>query len=167
MNYINYMNYIHHLNSSVNDYSNSTIPYDNNEILFDPVMYIFGSLILSVAFIRCLWRCNIYTRPYIIGLPVESDIRSSIIDDSRPTSDIESVNLEWIKVKNTTKKKNIIDKNISCCICLEKIKSNEEIGQLPCDHFFHFKCIQEWFNTNYDNKCPLCNKEISAIDIEI
>lgn len=155
------------MNSSINDYSNATIPYDNNEVLFDPIMYILGSLILSVAFIRCLQGCSLSNRPYQIGIPIDRDIRSTIIEDSRSTSETGYENLEWIKVKNTSIKKHISEKNISCCICLDKIKSNEEIGQLPCEHYFHYKCIQEWFNTNYDKKCPLCKNEISTRDIEV
>lgn len=155
---------MNNINTSISEYySNTTLPYDQHEMLFTPIIYIMGSLITSVYFIKCLRSCNMIHRPVQRTIRNESDIRTSIIDDNIPVSDIESVNLDWIKVLNASKKKKISDKNLSCCICLDKITSNGEIGQLLCEHYFHYKCIQEWFNTIYDNKCPLCKMDISIM----
>lgn len=48
--------------------------------------------------------------------------------------------------------------DVSCSICLEKIKKNDSIGVLSCGHFFHYDCINEW--GKYKATCPLCLKKI-------
>ena len=68
-----------------------------------------------------------------------------------------------------------LDEDIICSICYEELLSNNEeiIYRLKCDHYFHEKCIQEWFNTTSENSrerdnreidntktCPLCKTKI-------
>ena len=49
-----------------------------------------------------------------------------------------------------------------CPICLEIIE-NDNIYKLNCNHFFHNKCIINWFRTvNSNGKCPCCN-DVNAI----
>ncbi|XP_051128415.1 E3 ubiquitin-protein ligase At4g11680-like [Andrographis paniculata] len=45
-----------------------------------------------------------------------------------------------------------------CCICLAKYKDKEEIRQLPCDHIFHLKCVDQWLRII--SCCPLCKQGI-------
>jgi hypothetical protein len=56
--------------------------------------------------------------------------------------------------------------NCTCPICLDKGNMNIK---LPCGHWFHKKCILEWFK-NSDN-CPLCRlnikKEINKYKVYI
>ena len=56
--------------------------------------------------------------------------------------------------------KNILDKNEQkkCSICLEDFKIGTKIIYLPCFHFYHSKCIEQWIKNS--NKCPLCKNEI-------
>ena len=42
--------------------------------------------------------------------------------------------------------------------CLACLKSNDIPTQLPCDHFFHDRCIQKWKREH--NDCPLCRHPI-------
>jgi hypothetical protein len=54
-------------------------------------------------------------------------------------------------------------KNFSSCrICFNDYSEREEISKLPCDHFFHTECIQEWGKRN--PVCPLCEIEIPAVE---
>ena len=53
-----------------------------------------------------------------------------------------------------------------CHICLEDLTG--EIAIISCGHKFHYKCIDEWLETN--TKCPICRfciedycKEINEI----
>ena len=45
-----------------------------------------------------------------------------------------------------------------CVICLETYVIGESISILSCGHFFHSKCLNEWFEKKED--CPLCRLEI-------
>ena len=41
-----------------------------------------------------------------------------------------------------------------CIICTEEICSDDLIIKLKCKHYFHNKCIKEWFRSKYS--CPIC-----------
>jgi hypothetical protein len=45
---------------------------------------------------------------------------------------------------------------ISCSICLEDYKNNDDLKGLKCSHSFHKECIADWLNKN--NTCPLCRQ---------
>ncbi len=55
----------------------------------------------------------------------------------------------FYKSKKTAKYK-------SCCICLYDYKNNDKIRKLKCNHYFHQKCIDIWFQRNIE--CPLCKQ---------
>ena len=61
---------------------------------------------------------------------------------------------------------NIFKSTDECAICLEKFDEESEVTPLPCDirHYFHNKCIEDWFKNN--NTCPLCKKVISENDMD-
>ena len=52
----------------------------------------------------------------------------------------------------------------SCRVCLEDYKEGEELGMLPCKHFFHYNCIQEWGKRKPN--CPYCDVEIPTVEPE-
>ena len=41
-----------------------------------------------------------------------------------------------------------------CAVCLEQYCTGQELKQLPCSHFFHTGCIEQWLSTVSMN-CPL------------
>lgn len=57
------------------------------------------------------------------------------------------------------KEDDIIDK---CIICLENYKLKTYKRSLPCDHFFHKKCIDKWI-LDYKSSCPLCLKDYTEL----
>ncbi len=44
--------------------------------------------------------------------------------------------------------------NGACTICLKRPKAGQQMGVTNCDHKFHIKCFNKWFDDN-DN-CPVC-----------
>ena len=52
----------------------------------------------------------------------------------------------------------------SCCsICLEPMLKEEIIQLLPCGHYYHDKCLTEWFIKKGINLCcPLCNRDLNS-----
>lgn len=47
-----------------------------------------------------------------------------------------------------------------CCVCLEDFEKDVQLHTLPCGHFFHCHCIQQWFQGH--NFCPLCKLVLTA-----
>jgi hypothetical protein len=45
-----------------------------------------------------------------------------------------------------------------CCICLDDMVGGEEIRRLPCFHFFHTHCIDEWLGRS--KACPICKLDL-------
>lgn len=54
-----------------------------------------------------------------------------------------------------TKKKN--HNVVECCICLETLSFRQHSRTLQCNHLFHKKCIDKWFDR--DRRCPVCRAE--------
>jgi len=46
----------------------------------------------------------------------------------------------------------------TCPICLQDYEVNEDIKTIPCLHFFHKECIDEWMARSCD--CPICKSKI-------
>eukprot|EP00941_MAST-03F_sp_MAST-3F-sp1_P000688 g688.t1 len=66
----------------------------------------------------------------------------------------------------------------NCIICLEKFSAGESVRTLPCGHYFHLNCINEWLFGQEDVvravsedsyrsarffriRCPICNCDVS------
>ena len=47
--------------------------------------------------------------------------------------------------------------NKNCNICLDNFESADIVTILPCEHFFHVKCIKDWL-LKYNHTCPNCRK---------
>ena len=46
--------------------------------------------------------------------------------------------------------------NKECLICLEEFKKNQNISVIiNCGHYYHLKCLSEWFKRK--EVCPICN----------
>ena len=54
----------------------------------------------------------------------------------------------------------IIDNQIECCICLEKIL-NKNISITECNHSFHTSCLLKYNK----QKCPICRQLLYEEDI--
>ncbi len=42
-----------------------------------------------------------------------------------------------------------------CSICQESYEPTSIVKLLPCNHYFHKDCIEQWLS-NYHHKCPIC-----------
>ena len=67
---------------------------------------------------------------------------------------------EISKNSSIRKVKKSEDMEFRCCICLEDMAAGERVRQLPCKHYFHVPCIDEWLKVN--KVCPVDKKPISS-----
>ncbi|EES04530.1 hypothetical protein BDA96_04G046900 [Sorghum bicolor] len=44
--------------------------------------------------------------------------------------------------------------DMKCSICQEEYMEGEEVGRLPCEHWYHVCCIGQWLRQK--NWCPVC-----------
>ncbi|KAI3967588.1 hypothetical protein MKW92_048784 [Papaver armeniacum] len=97
--------------------------------------------------LKCLWRRgnfrNQFVREKIDSIPPTS--YSSLFD---------SVNT---KVFNGEQKD-------ECSICLKEFENGTGIGELPCSHVFHRRCIINWFA--HVTNCPLCRSRVEPLQSE-
>eukprot|EP01047_Picozoa_sp_COSAG01_P021346 COSAG01_NODE_1236_length_11101_cov_6.515179_6_plen_104_part_00 len=63
-----------------------------------------------------------------------------------------------------------VDWSVSCAICLLDLSEPPDgkdddniVVRLPCQHTFHRKCIQRWFD-KHKSDCPLCRGVCSKDD---
>jgi hypothetical protein len=49
-----------------------------------------------------------------------------------------------------------------CCVCLSRLKADEDTSALPCLHRFHKVCIEGWFNNVCRRTCPLCRSSMGG-----
>jgi hypothetical protein len=67
-----------------------------------------------------------------------------------------------VPIENNFMTYNIIEiNNITCPICLEEQKINEEWSKLFCNHEFHYLCLKNWLRIN--NNCPVCRQPINNL----
>lgn len=51
------------------------------------------------------------------------------------------------------------EKIVKCEICLEEMEVGAEVRTLPCFHFYHTDCVDEWLHVN--RTCPHCREPIN------
>ncbi|KAM3131746.1 hypothetical protein pb186bvf_016142 [Paramecium bursaria] len=68
-----------------------------------------------------------------------------------PTSNI---NLEFLKSKQFD------EDRMNCKICLTEYFDKEEIRTMPCLHYFHQQCIDQWLDKS--RVCPICRTDVNS-----
>ena len=51
------------------------------------------------------------------------------------------------------------DGKAECSICMDNVEIGTEVTVLPCQHWFHFECIESWLKEH--DTCPHCRKPIT------
>ena len=48
--------------------------------------------------------------------------------------------------------------SLRCCICLTDFEGGESLKEMPCKHYFHSDCLENWLYQN--GSCPICRKSL-------
>ncbi|CAI9729280.1 E3 ubiquitin-protein ligase RNF115-like [Octopus vulgaris] len=59
-------------------------------------------------------------------------------------------------------KKEQVDKNLQCPICLNEFELSEQVKELGCNHQYHINCIDQWLLRH--GNCPVCRKDLNGRD---
>ena len=91
----------------------------------------------------------------IINRILDNQLLNNVMEES-----LNEYNLKYNNNIKISAKKTKTKKDCECSICLEKIKKGTEIYTLPCGHYFHQKCLDEW--VKYKSECPICRNKINS-----
>ena len=76
-----------------------------------------------------------------VSLPLTTSAYNSLIEK------------KYSEIKNST------EYSVSnCTICMSEFENDETVKILPCKHYFHPACIQEWL-TIHNHTCPVCRAD--------
>ena len=51
---------------------------------------------------------------------------------------------------------------LECVVCSENFHIEEYVKKMPCKHWFHSSCLEQWLVRT--NTCPLCRTELPTLD---
>ena len=130
-------------------------PVTNNPLLSNNNIYTFNS------------NQNISADQFLNVINIFSDIMNSVDTNNYNPNEYEDVvvtlddkdydKLQTIKYSDLNNKEDD-DEDKKCSICLVEFENDDMLIKLPCNHYFHKGCIEEWLK-EYDYKCPVCRHE--------
>ena len=87
-------------------------------------------------------------------MPMQMNMPMNIRSQKKQKKTIPNLSQFFEEVELT---QSILDKGEQkkCSICLEDFEVGTKIIYLPCFHYYHAKCIENWVKES--DKCPLCN----------
>ena len=90
-----------------------------------------------------------------------SEINEDSEEDNKENNN-STIKYSWLKKEKYTEEiMNKKENGFECTICLENIKLNQDINILKCSHIFHYKCIENLVDHNF-NSCPNCRCDLKT-----
>lgn len=91
--------------------------------------------------------------------PIDTDIDS----DGDDLDDIETESESWSAAStddegHEKRAVSVEDAGKNCAICTADYRPPEQVRTLPCKHYYHVGCIDEWLKVA--PSCPLCKTEV-------
>ena len=86
-------------------------------------------------------------------------IKTDLVIGLLATASAENSNSVFKKLRENSKVKKFMPQgayNTTCGICISKMKRNDIVRNLKCNHSFHINCIDQWFEKKCC--CPYCNE---------
>mmetsp|Transcript_84530 Transcript_84530/g.154237 ORF Transcript_84530/g.154237 Transcript_84530/m.154237 type:complete len:319 (+) Transcript_84530:143-1099(+) len=107
-------------------------------------------LCFSVMSFRVTFSCEIDREP-------SEGTASLTVVEQMPESAAPSVDLDALPLLRCPSGQTTRASGTSCAICLGAFRRRQELRLLPCKHFFHKKCIDQWLTQRC--VCPLCRSD--------
>lgn len=107
-------------------------------------------------------RRNLYSSTYVNELYLSSTIPSS--DDTQ--EDKTTIQKQRARIKCLLEQLPIDlyvcgeKGSVECAICMIEFEENEKIRFLPCMHYFHLECVNDWLLRSFT--CPSCMEPVDS-----
>lgn len=117
-----------------------------------PEAYYTTIKVLATALVRLLYSVMSFRMTFT------SDTDSEQLDTVEPPPEpIPAANLEAIPLIRCPLTHSTKSSGKVCAICLCGFRHRQALRLLPCKHFFHQRCIDQWLTQR--SLCPLCRSE--------
>ena len=91
-----------------------------------------------------------------------NEINEDSEEDKKEDDNSSKIKYSWLKKEKYTQEiMNKIENGLKCTICLENLKLNQDINILKCSHIFHYKCLENLIDHNF-NRCPNCRCDLKT-----
>ena len=147
----------------------------NSDIMIVFMIILFAGLVYccAKAFQRRYYRRNRYGNQVaqnIFGNRIHSEVRGR---RRRRRKILRVITYTLDDIELIDNDADEISENSKCVICLDELREEGEnerqIAKLKCNHYFHKKCISNWFDEKPD--CPICRGTVvtneETVDITI
>ncbi len=132
-----------------------TILLDENKTVDSSFYYFLGYVFISNIIYLVISICTtyfiycLYVIPYSYSEEEQSQRRAtlSIVDDM---SDLKLFS-DILKIEG-------LFNDTSCSICFEDFENYDNVRILPCKHYYHINCINQWLSKN--SNCPICRRNV-------
>jgi len=95
------------------------------------------------------------------------NVRNTVSRDENNDNRTEDSGLFYLNKTQIVKFKNMVgfgdEKEDICSICLDIFNDDDILRKMPCNHYYHQTCIDEWFKNH--NTCPICRQNIALKNI--
>lgn len=125
--------------------------YWTGETVHSPLYYMMGYVYIGNIFATC---CIFSVIIFLIALVLQGHTfgEQNTPIDTMMVNGLCSINKFINLVKDGS--------DTMCSICLEDFNENDSLKVLPCNHYFHDKCIKEWFEAKAT--CPKCRYDLMS-----
>ena len=167
----NTLNIIRFYNTFLNDinlFEPSTYHIRNNNLRYaENIIRENRSILRERENILNLTENSLFVRGITNNSLISRRINNSIITQRTNNSTIPMIttNILKLNIKDLNNKttleiyqQNEEEEEVNCTVCLLPLENNNIVRKLHCNHKFHHKCIDTWFEEKH--KCPICRYNV-------
>lgn len=108
-----------------------------------------------------LVRINVNGERRVVSLLALLSLMAEENDRSNPAQGADIAALPTRKLAAAQGTDMQLGEQTKCLICLEQFADGDDVKTLPCLHFYHQRCVDQWLRT--DNSCPVCKTPIGQV----
>lgn len=92
----------------------------------------------------------------LMNISIDNINTFQLTEDIVPIRSLSKNEIKSLPTVNITQEH--IESGLQCTICIDNLNLGEKVKLLPCNHYYHEKCITPWLKKQAI--CPNCRKQI-------